>query len=87
MCSLCLPVFMVAKKAKSSTKSKKTTSKKLAKKSSKSKTKGKSSKNSDLSPDDIGIVVIEDDIKVDKKAELEARRLYLEEARSQEASD
>jgi len=78
---------MAAKKAKSSAKSKTTTSKKSTKKDSKSKAKGKSSKNSDLTADDIGIVVIEDDIKVDKKAELEARRLYLEEARSQEASD
>ena len=76
---------MVTKKIKSKSKPKKTTSKKIAKKNSKS--KGKSSKNSELSPDDIGIVVIDDDIKMDKEAELEARRLYLEEARSQEASD
>jgi hypothetical protein len=76
---------MVTKKIKNKSKPKKTTSKKIAKKNSKS--KGKSSKNSELSPDDIGIVVIDDDIKMDKEAELEARRLYLEEARSQEASD
>ena len=76
---------MATKKTKSDTKSKKTTSKKTTKKNSKSKAKG--SKNSELAPEDIGIVVIEDDIKIDKAAELEARRLYLEEARSQEASD
>jgi len=76
---------MATKKTKSDTKSKKTTSKKTTKKNSKSKAKG--SKNSELAPEDIGIVVIEDDIKIDKAAELEARRLYLEEARSQEAAD
>jgi hypothetical protein len=83
----CLPVFMATKKAKSGTKLKKSTSKKSTKKSSKSKPKGKSSKNSELTGDDVGIVVIDEDIKVDKDAELEARRAYLEEARSQEASD
>ena len=47
----------------------------------------KNQKNSELVADDIGIIVIDEDIKVDKDAELEARRLYLEEARSQETSD
>ena len=75
---------MAAKKAKISGKSKKSTPKKSTKKNSKSKSKGK---NSELPADDIGIVVIDEDISVDKKAELEARRAYLEEARSQEASD
>ena len=78
---------MAAKKAKSSTKSKKTTTKKSTKKGAKSKGKGKGSKKSNLAGDDFGMVVIEEDIKVDKNAELEARRAYLEEARSQEASD
>ena len=77
---------MAAKKAKSSTKSKKTTTKKSTKKGAKSKGKGKGSK-SNSAGDDFGIVVIDEDIKVDKNAELEARRAYLEEARSQEASD
>ena len=36
--------------------------------------------------DDVGIVVIDEDLQIDKDAELEARRAYLEEARSQEAS-
>ncbi len=75
----------MAAKTKSVTKSKKTTSKKSAKKNSKS--KGKTKKNVGLPADDIGIVVIDEDIKVDKQAELEARKAYLEEARSQEASD
>jgi len=82
MLSLCFPVFMATKKAKNNVKSKKT--KKSTKKSSKA--KGKNS-DSESTTNDIGIVVIEEDIKVDKNAELEARKAYLEEARSQETSD
>ena len=37
--------------------------------------------------DDTGIVVIDDDLKIDTEKELEERRAYLEEARSQETSD
>ena len=74
---------MAAKKAKT-TKTKKSTAKSTKKKSTKS--KAKKSKNDSFAGDDVGIVVIEEDIQVDKKAELEARRAYLEEARSQEAS-
>jgi len=37
--------------------------------------------------DDTGIIVIDDDLKVDTEKELEERRAYLEEARSQDASD
>ena len=77
---------MATKKAKSNDKLKKTTSKKSSKKSSKSNATDKKSKNSELVADDIGIVISDEDIKVDKDAELEARRLYLEEAKSQEAS-
>jgi len=36
---------------------------------------------------DAGIVVIEDDLAIDKNAVNEERRAYLEEARSQEVSD
>ena len=39
-----------------------------------------------MAGDDVGIVVIDEDLQIDKDAELEARRAYLEEARSQEAS-
>ena len=38
-------------------------------------------------PDDTGIIVIDDDLKIDADKELEERRAYLEEARSQETSD
>ena len=66
---------MKSKKAK--TKSKKT-GRKPAKK--------KAKKSAD-STDDSGIVLIEDDLKIDTEKELEERRAYLEEARSQDSSD
>ncbi|HXV65893.1 MAG TPA: hypothetical protein VD731_01520 [Nitrosopumilaceae archaeon] len=77
---------MSGKKSKSSENSKKP--KKITPKSSKKnlKTKGKKSKDNEMIGDDVGIVVIDEDLKIDKNAELEARRAYLEEARSQEAS-
>ena len=40
-----------------------------------------------VASDDTGIVVVENDSNLDKDAELEARRAYLQEARSQEAED
>ena len=69
---------MKAKKAKAL----KSKSKKAGKKTTKKKTK----KISDL-PDDPGIVLIDDDLKIDTEKELEERKAYLEEARSQETSD
>ena len=33
-----------------------------------------------------GIVIVDDDLTIDRETELEERRAYLEEARSQEAS-
>ena len=48
--------------------------------------KSKSKLKQDLvASDDTGIIVVENDSNMDKDAELEARRAYLEEARSQEA--
>ncbi len=73
---------MAAKKSKTTKKTKKTSTKSTKKGS---KAKGKKAKK-DVDSDDVGIVVIEEDIEIDKNAELEARRAYLEEARSQEAS-
>ena len=65
-------------------KSKKTTkkSKKTTKKSSK-----KKSKKSLDSTDDSGIVLIDDDLEIDTEKELEERKAYLEEARSQDSGD
>ena len=67
--------LMKAKKIKSK-------SKKAVKKTTKKKTK----KISEL-PDDPGIVLIDDDLEIDTEKELEERKAYLEEARSQETSD
>ena len=70
--------LMKSKKAKAA----KSKSKKDGKKTAKKRTK----KASDLA-DDTGIVLIDDDMQVDAEKELEERRVYLEEARSQETSD
>lgn len=51
------------------------------------KLKEKTKLKEDLVQEDDGIIVVEDDTGLDKEAELEARKAYLEEARSQEASD
>ena len=77
---------MVEKKTKKKS-PKKTTSKKTSKKTKSQAKKTKSKKSKEMASDDSGIVVIEDDLQVDKNAELEARKAYLEEARSQEAFD
>ena len=81
---------MARKKTKNSVKSnkpRKTTSKSTIKKDTKAKSKGKKSKHKEPTVDDGGIIVIEDDLQIDKNAELEARKAYLEEAKSQEAFD
>ena len=64
--------------------------KKTTKKTSKAKTtKSKSKTKSKQEPVDYGdgIAIIEDDITIDQEKINEERRAYLEEARSQEASD
>lgn len=53
----------------------------------KGKVKEKTKLKEDIVQEDDGIIVVEDDAGLDKEAELEARKAYLEEARSQEASD
>ncbi len=64
-----------------SKKSKTVKSKKAGKKPAKK--RGKKSSNFD----DSGIIVIDDDLEVDTEKELEERKAYLEEARSQDAGD
>ena len=52
------------------------------------KTAKKPSKKKSLDPaDDSGIVLIDDDLEVDTEKELEERKAYLEEARSQDSGD
>ena len=65
------------KTKKSSVKSKKTKVKRAS--------KSKKSKNSDF--EDTGVIVVDDDLSVDKEKELEERRAFLEEARSQDSSE
>ena len=61
--------------------------KKTKKKASSVTTKKKAkSKNSDTY-DDSGIVLIDDDLEIDTEKISEERKAYLEEARSQDASD
>ena len=55
------------------------------KKSGKKPAKKRGKKSSNL--DDSGIIVIEDDLEVDAEKELEERKAYLEEARSQDSGD
>tara|TARA_B100000586_G_scaffold249761_1_gene207868 strand:+ start:105 stop:329 length:225 start_codon:yes stop_codon:yes gene_type:complete len=66
-----------SKAKKSSVKSKKTKVKRAS--------KSKKSKNSDF--EDTGVIVVDDDLSVDKEKELEERRAFLEEARSQDSSE
>ena len=63
-------------------KSKKSKTKKTKKSSSK-----KKSKKSLDSADDSGIILIDDDLEIDTEKELEERKAYLEEARSQDSGD
>lgn len=71
--------------------------KKTAKKAKATKSKTKSPKKAKASKskkqkkeepfDDMGIVIVEDDLSIDKEKVNEERKAYLEEARSQEAFD
>jgi len=78
-----------AKKAKNKITTKaKTTKVKTSKTKSKAKsTKSKSKKEKEGPYSDMGIVIVDDDIEIDQEKINEERRAYLEEARSQEASD
>ena len=69
--------FLMKSKKSKTAKSKKTTKKPLKKKSKKSLD----------STDDSGIVLIDDELEIDTEKELEERKAYLEEARSQDSGD
>ena len=76
----------VAKKtAKKATEKKATKAKPTKAKATKSKDKNKKIK--DEPSEDMGIVIVDDDIEIDQEKINEERRAYLEEARSQEAFD
>jgi len=74
-----------AKKATKKPAAKKATKKPAAKKATK-KVNKKSKKKSNAESSDTGIVIVDDDLSIDRESEMEERRAYLEEARSQEAS-
>ena len=59
-----------------------TKSKKIGKKLAKKKAKKTAS-----STDDSGIVLIDDDLEIDPEKEMEERKAFLEEARSQDTAD
>ena len=54
--------------------------------SKKTKASAKKTKKKSDNIDDLDLVFVDEDITIDKKSELEARKAYLEEARSQESS-
>lgn len=98
MSNSCFSTFMVEKKpTKKKTKTASKSSKKTPKtkqtktKSKKTTTKGKNTKSKKKakseSYEDMGIVIVDDDLTIDKEKVNEERRAYLEEARSQEAFD
>ena len=76
----------MAEKKKTTKKVAKKTTKKVTKKTTKKTTKKSTKNKANSEPLDSGIVIVDDDLSVDKESELEERRAYLEEARSQEAS-
>lgn len=75
------------KKTVKKTPVKKTSKIKVEKTKSSKAAKSKTKKIVDDSDSDMGIVIVDDDIQVDKEKVNEERRAYLEEARSQEAYD
>jgi len=82
----CFSTFMDEKKAVKKTTTKvKTTKTKTSKTTKSIKPKSKKAKEEPLN--DLGIVIVDDDIEIDQEKVNEERRAYLEEARSQEAFD
>ncbi len=78
---------MVRKKADSTEKKIKSSKSQTKAKTKKTKAKTKSTKKSTQPLDDASIIIVDDDLEIDKEKEIEERRAYLEEARSQEAAD
>ncbi len=74
----------IAKKNKVSTSKDKT---KVKKSNVKNITSKKSKKLADESIEDSSFVIVDDNMMIDKEKEIEERRAYLEEARSQETAD
>ena len=81
--------FFTINLAEKKTVAKKTSTTKQPSKSSKTKKTGKKRKPKATNDErlDSGIVIVDDDFDVDKSLVNEERKAYLEEARSQEASE
>ena len=77
---------MVEKKTEKKTKTKKAKASKITKSKAKS-SKSKSKKAKEEPFGDSGIVIVDDELEIDQEKVNEERRAYLEEARSQDASD
>ncbi len=77
---------MVEKKTATKVKTKKTKASKTTKSKAKS-TKSKTKKAKEEPFGDGGIVIVDDELEIDQEKVNEERRAYLEEARSQDASD
>ena len=75
------------KKTKKSMPKKSTSTKTKKSTSTKTKKSDKNIKKKNMYDDDTGIVLIDDDLVKDTEAELEERKAYLEESRSQEFAD
>jgi len=78
---------MVEKKTAKKTKPKDKTTKAKTSKSKDKSTKSKSKKVKEEPIGDMGIVIVDDEFEIDQEKINEERRAYLEEARSQDASD
>ena len=81
---------MVEKKTEKKTTTKAKTKKTKASKTTKSKAKSTKSKTKKAKEEpfgDGGIVIVDDELEIDQEKVNEERRAYLEEARSQDASD
>jgi uncharacterized protein YacL (UPF0231 family) len=78
---------MMRKKADSTENKLKSSKSQTRAKTKKTKAKTKSTKKSTQPLDDAAIIIVDDDLEIDKEKEIEERRAYLEEARSQEALD
>ena len=77
----------VGKKTKPVAKKKKPAATKKTKPAATKKTKPTTKKKkSKDNRDDLDIIFVDEDVSIDKESELEARKAYLEEARSQESS-
>jgi len=78
---------MAEKKVVKKTAAKKTTKKTTTKAKKTTSKKSKSKKINNEPSGDSGIVIVDDDLVIDQEKINEERRAYLEEARSQEATD